>query len=320
MQNNYGRWLGFLMAQSWLTAGEDPAGRITTEHVRAYVAHLQLGLASVSVENNVAKLIMAAKALFPVTDWKWLRNARARLKHAAVPVRTKADRVVPSWELVQLGYDLMTRAEAMADEPAAAANLYRDGLMIALLAERPFRRRNFLMMEIGQHLTRGRGSWHINFATTDTKTHRAIDRTFPQELVPALERYLACYRPRLIAIVSAMISADHDQAKTRLWISSRGNPLSKGAFRGAINGHTDECFGHPVNPQLFRDCAVTSVAEGDPEHIRMGMHLLRHANFTTTERYYIVARNEVGQKHLQAIIDKRRRASKALVRSRKAAK
>jgi integrase/recombinase XerD len=45
-------------------------------------------------------------------------------------------------------------------------------------------------------------------------------------------------------------------------------------------------LGQPINPHLFRDCAVTSVAIDDPANIGVASRLLGHRTRSTTERYY----------------------------------
>jgi integrase/recombinase XerD len=57
-----------------------------------------------------------------------------------------------------------------------------------------------------------------------------------------------------------------------------------------IVGRTGTAFGQPVNPHLFRDCAATSIAIEDPEHVRIASQILGHRSTATTERYYNQAR------------------------------
>ena len=58
-----------------------------------------------------------------------------------------------------------------------------------------------------------------------------------------------------------------------------------------IGEHTQRAFGRPVNMHLFRDCAATSIAIRDPEHIRTAAAVLGHRQFATTEKYYNLARS-----------------------------
>ena len=63
-------------------------------------------------------------------------------------------------------------------------------------------------------------------------------------------------------------------------------PLGQAAVYETIVGRTAAAFGQPVNPHLFRDCAATSIAIDDPEHVRIASQILGHRSTATTERYY----------------------------------
>jgi integrase len=64
-----------------------------------------------------------------------------------------------------------------------------------------------------------------------------------------------------------------------------------------------------VNPQSFRHSVATSVGKDNAENSLMAMDLLDHASFATTERYYIVAQAEEAHRHLEQLLEARRRAS-----------
>ena len=123
---------------------------------------------------------------------------RARLAALAQPVRDKRSRLQRADDLVRLGFQLMAQAEAGAGlRPRVQARLYRDGLMIACLAYRPLRLANFISLELGHHLQRRGSGWWLEIPAAETKTRRAITLPFPEPVVPALERYLAHWRPQL---------------------------------------------------------------------------------------------------------------------------
>ena len=77
--------------------------------------------------------------------WRWLQGIVSRTKRAATPARNKRPHIVPANELSGFGLELMAEAERSPDITSwQQAVGYRDGLMVALLAARPLRRRNFL--------------------------------------------------------------------------------------------------------------------------------------------------------------------------------
>ena len=44
---------------------------------------------------------------------------------------------------------------------------------------------------------------------------------------------------------------------------------------------------------LFRDCVASSIANEDPEHVRITAQILGHERLDTTEKYYIQAQSSV---------------------------
>ena len=64
---------------------------------------------------------------------------------------------------------------------------YRDGLMIALLAFIPIRRKNLAALEIGRHLVREGDGWFVIIPGEEAKTGTAIEFPVPE----LLESYLA---------------------------------------------------------------------------------------------------------------------------------
>ncbi len=309
----YCRWLAFLAQDGQLDAGLAPEARITPAAVRRYVDWLRVRCAPVTLAGYLAWLSMMAQAMAPGRDWRWLQAVQARLQRHARPIRNKRPRVVPAQALLQLGLDLMARAEAtetsLAGMPAAARD-FRDGLMIALLAARPLRQHNFLGIEIGRHLRKLGDGFVLTFAAEETKNWRPLEATVPAPLVPALERYIEHYRPRLL-----QLQGPRDPRRpvrppgARLWISQCGMPLTAGAQQKALARHTKPRFGHVVNAHLFRDCVATSVAHDDPAHIRSTAQLLGHAGFQTTERHYISANTLAAARDLHASIASLRKAA-----------
>jgi integrase/recombinase XerD len=219
---------------------------------------------------------------------------------------------VPAAELFALGLDLMVEAEAaLAGDAVDAALAFRDGLMIALLATRPLRQRNFLAIEIGRHLLQA-GGWLLTFRGEETKTHRPLEVTVPRALHAPLERYLRHWRPLLLAIGRRRHPDGRGQAAgERLWVTIDGTAVSVGAQQKALAQRTQARFGWVVNVHLFRDCAATSIAAEDPDHVRMAAQLLGHASLQTTERYYIAANTRTAlRRHHDRIREIRRDTSR----------
>ena len=91
---------------------------------------------------------------------------------------------------------------------------------------------------------------------------------------------------------------------------SRHAPVSRclrDTLAQRITEHTGRAFGKPVNPHLFRDCAATSIAIRDPEHVRIAAAILGHSRFETTERHYNLARSVDAAANYHHHLDRLRR-------------
>jgi integrase/recombinase XerD len=182
----------------------------------------------------------------------------------------------------------MSEAETGARSPRRRAVAYRDGLIVALLAARPLRRRNFATLELGRHLARAGEGWRIVVPGEETKTGRPLDLLFPEVLMPALERYLAVHRP----VLAMQPGRGRGKAGAALWLSAEGGPLSEVMLGYLVKERTRAAFGRAINPHLFRDAAATSLAIEDPARVRIAAQVLGHTAFATTERHYNLARSQ----------------------------
>jgi len=75
---------------------------------------------------------------------------------------------------------------------------YRDGLLLALLAACPLRRRSLALLEVGRHLVRGTDGYRLRLGPAETKNGTAYGAPLPASLAPWLDRYLGEVRPRLL--------------------------------------------------------------------------------------------------------------------------
>jgi integrase/recombinase XerD len=72
-----------------------------------------------------------------------------------------------------------------------------------------------------------------------------------------------------------------------------------------------------INPHLFRDCAATTIAIHDPEHVQIIAAILGHSSMTTSERHYIQASSlEAGRRYHAVLAESRRKRPKNCVAGR----
>ncbi|MBN8891559.1 MAG: hypothetical protein BGP12_15245 [Rhodospirillales bacterium 70-18] len=302
----YGRFLAFQHEHGLLDPNNGPGNRVTPTTLRAYVDFLQARCSSKTVASYIGILGMMIQAMAPATDWRWLWDLQTKLQRKSKPSRNKRSKLVPSRELVRLGQDLMVQAESATDLPAMRAALaFRDGLMIALLALRPLRQLNFIAIQIGCHLIRDGESYSLCFTAGEMKAGRPLEFPYPTALLPALNRYLMVYRPILLGLRDSRGASRQNtlpDAATRLWVTQYGTPVGAFAQTKVIKKHTAARFGHALNPHLFRDCAASSIATEDPEHVQIVALILGHSTLKTAERHYITAGTRGATKSYQDLV------------------
>jgi hypothetical protein len=308
----YRHWLVWLTTLGLCDPNLGPADRVTPERVAAYVAELTPARAPYTVLCRVQELYDAMRVMSPEKDWDWLLELYRTLSARVRPVRDNFSRLKSIDELVALGERLVKKAEAVSGLSARRrAVLFRDGLMIALLAYRPVRQKNFASMRLGQHLTKVGDGWQIQFAATETKTHVPYEAIVPSALVSKLERYLDVHRPVLMHAKSTDDRADAPLVISGLdavWVSEVKTQLEQHALACRIVKHTKAAFGRCVSPHRFRDCAATSIAVDNPKHIGDASLVLSHSGHRTTEKHYNRARSLEASRRHTATLERLRRS------------
>lgn len=301
----YAYWLRWLDYSDLLDREVSPCDRLTPERIAAYTFSLEDRVASSTVFTYILDLLAYVKRVAPERDWSWLIDIKNRLWARAYPARDKTPKIRPSQDLFELGIALMDSAvDASCRHNRLACELqFRDGLLIAFLAARPIRLKNLSALELGRHLVRIDGVYWLRLDADETKNRKHIEVTLPEVLTPYIETYLRRHRRRLLA----------NTRSDRFWISCFATPLSDGVIRYQICKHTKAAFGIAISPHLFRDCAATSVAIEDPEHVRIAAAILGHHSLSTTQQYYDQSRMLSAGRHYQsALTDMRKDAREQL--------
>jgi integrase len=255
---------------------------------------MQSHLSSFTVQSNLQGIGEVLRVMTETQAFRWVTRGAARLRTHATSTKNKRQKMKSPDQLVDLGLNLMAKADCLseADIPAAALQ-FRNGLIIALLAYCPLRAKNLAAITLGQHLVKRGGIWWLVFAAEETKQRRPFETPFPASLGTALERYLADYRPALTAK-----GAHRGTAGRALWISQDGGALTSFGIGQAVCRLTKAAFGAHINQHLFRDCAATMIAIDDPDHVHIIPAILGHSSMTTSERHYNQARSlEAGRRY-----------------------
>jgi integrase/recombinase XerD len=226
-------------------------------------------------------------------------------KRIAAQAKPKPEKhhLVTSETLYALGTTLMegaiTNANAAKNMSIAHALDYRDGLIIAFLAQIPLRRRTLTALRIGKHLVRCGDLWALDIPANDVKTKRPLEYSISPELSGRFDLYLSQFRCRIPG------AGAHDH----LWASSRGRPMPDGSIFNTVRQRTREALGFPVNLHQFRRAAATFWSSRDPANVRGSKDLLGHTTFNTTEKYYIMAQSRVAGRVLARAIEGKRKGA-----------
>jgi integrase/recombinase XerD len=307
-KRDYGFWLQYLQTIGIDLAAEPPVGRVSAGRVNSYI--LSLGdLAASTRAGRIRALSILMSRAQPTGEWQWLLAMRRPLAAAERLERgvRKRQRIVAAHRLYESGVHHLETTRGRRDlSPLARSVKFRDGLIVALLAARPLRLKNFAGLRLGYHFQGTPSEYRIEIPAEESKTGRPIETFVPEELLAPLAEYLRTHRPILLR------GAEDDH----LWITRQRGPFAPENLSSRICHLTQKLVGSRVNPHLFRDCAATTIATVDPEHVRIVAPLLGHTAAVTAELYYNQARTiEAGRAH-QANIRQIRERTRPIRRRR----
>jgi len=320
-RKGYGIWLSHRKAKVGLSvkglSESAPEDLVTRDTVSAYIDDIRaIGSSSMTAYNHIQELYDAIRILtphLPNDHWDWLGNAYKNLRSDAHPSRNKIERLKHADQLEGLGLELMAKADASHKRDYHSktgmtelqrALMYRDGLMCALLARRPFRIKNFYSLTIGTNFLIEGDRVNFAFSTSEMKGKRRMEVPFPKTLLPYLARYIEQYRPILL---TTSAKAPHLPTQA-LWISRDGTDLTQGPLHVAIRKRTKIAFGKPIPPHWFRDSVTTTLIRDEPASARIIGTILGHTTPDIANKHYNQSRMvETGRRHvalLEGLIDR----------------
>jgi hypothetical protein len=249
-RESYGRFLAFISAIHPERLATPPEARIDRSTVAEYVEWRKKMSGDMKIFIDLDALRGALELICLDTDWSWLLPIIKRVT-AATPRKAGRYHQVTSDQLYLLGIDLMNRAVADADAAGHIRNThasqYRDGLVIALQALIPLRRRTLAALRIGKQLVKTGDLWAYDIPAADTKTRRALDYPISGEISARIDLYLERFRP-------CIPGADKH---TGLWASNKGSPMIPNAIYVAVGKRTKKAFGFAINLHRFRHAAAS---------------------------------------------------------------
>jgi integrase/recombinase XerD len=272
------RFVGFLALCEPEALQLSPAERLCPDRIKGFAHHLAETCSPGSVATGVEAAYHAARIMMPDLTLAWLKAVKTRLL-AAVPPRPESRPAITSLQLLGLGQQLMEEVRPKLGPKLLLreAIQYRDGLMIALTAFAPMRRKNVAEFDLLRNLQLGNESLSIVVAENQSKTGMLIEFEFPPLLLPYLDEYREFVRPRI---------TPRNAATRALWMSPKGCPLSYGAIGGIFARHSMRRLGFRLRPHDVRAAGATTWAVYAPDQIEVAQELLGHRDIRITTTYY----------------------------------
>ena len=297
MYYRYSCFLGFLKAKYPERLALPAADRLDLGLITHYAAQRRQSCSERTVASDLRKLRAALRLVCPTGDWSWLLAIAKRIEGQAPP-KPERYNLVTSDRLYALGMELMDQAlvssACLSRLSKAQALKYRDGLIIALLALIPLRRRTLAALRIGKHLVKTGPLWALEIPAEDTKTQRALDYPISPKLSERIDVYLSKIRCRIPS------ANTHDG----LWASNQGREMDHGSIYAAVQKRTRAALGFPVYLHRFRHAAATLWGIQDPTNVLGAKDLLGHASFQTTEKHYIMGRSRLAGRALARVVER----------------
>jgi integrase/recombinase XerD len=300
LQGSYGRFLGFVSTERNDLLDCKPDVRVDPETIAEYVTWRRRTCGDKAIAIDLHHLRLALGYICPIMEWSWLLTLTKRLTTQA-PRKHERRHQVTSEQLYALGIELMERAVTNSKEATHITKVhafdYRDGLIIALLALIPLRRRTIAALRVGTHLVKSGALWSLDIPAKDNKSKRPLEYEISPDMSERIDRYLAQFRCRLPGA----------EVHKGLWASNKGQPMDDGTIYDMIRQRTREAFGFPVNLHRFRAAAGTLWSIHDPANVRGVKDLLGHASFDTTEGHYIMAQSHIAGRALAHAVGRLRK-------------
>lgn len=305
----YGLWLAWLSATDQLDPSVPPAQRASLELVDAFAGFLHdNGQPTSSLNLRLGKLAMALDAMDPAGkgDRRWLRAFVAD-HPARLPEEMQAQlrlKVTPS-DLLRLGMELMQEGDALVSNPRArsgqrGAVRFRDGLMLALQSVLLLRPASLTSLVEGVSVVRTPdGGFRITLPPTNTKGRRPLDAPIPQELHPAIERYLAVHRPCLLKGRGGELPT----ATESFWVTDRGRPMSSKVAWDAVRRTAAARFDVPLSVHRVRHVGASHIAAEVPEILDHMRDVLHHKDERSMRDHYDLASRHLADERYQATLD-----------------
>jgi hypothetical protein len=233
VRRGYGRWLDFLDRQGWLDATEPPLARLTSRRVLAYLRSLRSdGNADYTIISRCSELWMAMKIIAPSANVDWIRRPRGVSIFASLKKVKRALIIPDTLVLIDWAIEMMEGAD-LGMPRLHGHVVFRNGLLLAILAYRARRLRAMAGTRVGKELVSNASAFRIELGPELVKTKRP-----------------------------ALLGGRRSDA---LWISRQGRALSASGISNIVLKTSSARFGTAFATHRFRYSLATTAVLRAPE-------------------------------------------------------
>lgn len=281
-RDTYALWLGFLNRSGCQRSDHDERS------FDAFVTELEGRMKSGIAAAVVGRLRKVLEALYPALDTTCLRRHRRRLSGRNEERPSKLPRLEHPGRIADAGERLIIEARKCLRRKKAAL-LFRDGLLLMLLAHRPARISNVQAIRSGTELDLETPGGRLAWKPDQTKNRVNLSFSLTPELIHLMREWLDEFRPVLAT----------EESGDSFWIALSGKPLLVSGLRQAILKRTEQQLGKQIPPHLFRDCLATMIALERPERVDDVSALLGQRRPDSKDGYIAVAKSIIAQRQRQ---------------------
>jgi hypothetical protein len=218
LANSYSYWLAWIRSQDAALLSVPPAMRITAERLVAWRNSFS-HLAPYTVASRLQSLGIVLHALDPCRPGRQERAVinQATQRAERLGSERKRGRIVDTSVLLEAGLQQFRQHICDLSSVRYAPLNCRDGLMIALLALLPMRRRPFVGLELGRSIIRTADGWNVILNEADLKRGESWESPVPLILHEPQSAYVDLVRP--------LLAGTEVERQNALWLTHQGGPM-----------------------------------------------------------------------------------------------
>ena len=299
----YGRWLAFLQKADPSALQHPPGARVTPQRVRLFLAALQAaGNTNNTIKARFWELRATLRIMLPDHDFRWLNYPAGQSLHAMLPTVLQPVGIMDIHILEQWGQEMMAAAR---DLPVSLRRsvLHRNGLLVAILANRAPRIRSLADLRVGRGIFHDGACYRLEFSAAETKGKRRLGYALHRSLITHIDHYLAVERPILLGMKT------HDW----FWVGNDGDRFGIRGIEGALRRASMARFGHCVGTHSFRHALATASMIANPTTPGTIAAVLGNSPAVVEAHYALGGQLEAGAR-FQDVLEQERAQTAALAR------